>query len=123
MRVKPSVLQSAAQALGISGVGIILYQFAIYPWLSGKIGIVKLQHRAGYLVVAIYLILPNAAFLSWNESSLLVVSVVLLVLLECSTSAVSENTLKDLPTSVAGKSDLDVGISPPGLPWRSGQIA
>lgn len=82
-----------AQALGISGVGIIVYQFAVYPWLTDKIGISILQHRAGVLVVAIFLVMPNATYLSWNEASLLVVSVVLLVLWECGNSAVSVNTL------------------------------
>lgn len=94
----------------------MLYQFAVYPWLSGKIGIVALQHGAGCLVAATYLMIPNAAYLSWNEGSLLVVSVVLLALLECCNSAVGDNTPYDTLASVSGKSGFDVGISTPGLP-------
>ncbi|CAM9917810.1 unnamed protein product [Sphacelaria rigidula] len=74
-------------ALAISGIGVFVYQFLVYPYLMEKIGIVKLQHGAGISTSLLYLAMPNVKFLSWNYPSLLVVSFVLLASIECTNSA------------------------------------
>lgn len=77
------------QTLGISGFGIIFYQFGVYPWLTDKMGIATLQRACGILSVVLYLVMPNVKHLAWDTSSLMVISVILLALLECANTAVT----------------------------------
>lgn len=79
--------------LGISGIGIVLFEFGVYPWFVDRIGIVELQRWSGIISVALYLALPNVKYLSWNVTSLLVVQIIMLAILECANTAVSARSL------------------------------
>lgn len=70
-----------------------IFQLFVYNWLVKKIGIVKMQTRASYLVILMYLALPNVKYMSWNDSSLRVVSVVVMTILLSCSSAVSTTGL------------------------------
>lgn len=78
-----------AQVLGISGIGIVLFEFGAYPWIVDRIGIVAMQRWSGIISIGLYLALPNVKYLSWNITSLLVIQIIMLAILECANTAVS----------------------------------
>lgn len=68
----------------------MLYQFAIYPRLAQAMSIVLLQNGAVIVCIILYPVMPNVKWLSWDESSLLVVSVLVLILVQSASAGVSE---------------------------------
>ncbi|CAM9211125.1 unnamed protein product, partial [Sphacelaria rigidula] len=95
------------KVLACTGVGMTIFQLFVYNWLVKKIGIVKMQTRASYLVILMYLALPNVKYMSWNDSSLRVVSVVVMTILLSCSSAISVGmalaSTSPVPPHVRGK--------------------
>lgn len=65
-----------------------VYLFCVYPWLVSKVGILNMVHACGALSPLLFMAVPSISYLSWNKSSKLIVSSVLVTMIGCSTSAV-----------------------------------
>lgn len=77
-----------AQVLGWTGVGMLLFQFALYPALCRGLGIVRLVRLSGVIAVLVILIIPDIQHTSWSERNSYVVGVTLVVLFQSCTSVV-----------------------------------
>lgn len=67
-------LSTPVQVLLVTGIVLAICTLGIFPRLIKMMGIVTWQRIGCLLGVPIFLAVPNAKFLSWNESSLFVVS-------------------------------------------------
>eukprot|EP00904_Undaria_pinnatifida_P010345 jgi/Undpi1/6440/HiC_scaffold_20.g08921.m1 len=77
------------KVLGWAGVGMLLFQFALYPALCRTLGIVRLVRLSGAIAVVLYLVTPDIQHTSWSERNSYVVGVAFVVLLH-SFSSVAE---------------------------------
>lgn len=82
-----------AQVLGWAGVGVMLFQFALYPALCRTLGIVRLVRLAGVVAVLALLIAPDIQHTSWSERNSYVVGVTLVVLIQSCASVVRSTEL------------------------------
>eukprot|EP00752_Nemacystus_decipiens_P005353 g4854.t1 len=76
--------EQIGKVLGLTGIILVVLQLGLFPPLIKYVGIVKWQRAGCLLAVPIFLAVPNARFLSWNESSLFAVNVVNNILINCS---------------------------------------
>lgn len=96
------------QVLATAGVGIIFYQFFVYPRLVPVVGLVRLQ-RVGLIVTIVGVFaLPNLTYLPWNYGALYALSAIILTLLLCGYSMVSGSTI---PSRNLSKSTVPLGLA------------
>lgn len=77
-----------SQVLGWTGVGMLLFQFALYPAFCRGLGIVPLVRLSGVIAVLVILITPDIQHTSWSERNSYVVGVTLVVVFQSCTSVV-----------------------------------
>lgn len=109
MFTRPSI----AQAMGIAGMGIVAFQFGVYPRLVKMIGLVPFQRGAGVANVLLFAAVPNATYLDWNDTSLLVVLIILLCLVECTAAVVSNvGNISLVPLGFACDNQVESSLLP-----------
>ena len=92
-----SVAPSVFQVLGLTGIILAVMQLGVFPPLIKFVGIVNWQRAGCLLGVPVFLAVPNARFLSWNESSLFAVNVLTNLLAFCSISSVRRSPEEGSP--------------------------
>lgn len=72
--------RACTQTLSSCGVGVLVFQLLVYPWLSKRIGVTRSQRWACLLSMPVFLAFPSLSLLRDSEAALVAASLVLLFL-------------------------------------------
>eukprot|EP00752_Nemacystus_decipiens_P011395 g10122.t1 len=79
------------EALSVCGIGMLIFQLLVYPWLSKRMGVTRSQRYACLLSMPVFLAFPSLSLLRDSEAALVAASLVLLFLANVVSNAVFIN--------------------------------
>ncbi|CAM9164870.1 unnamed protein product, partial [Hapterophycus canaliculatus] len=100
-------LPKVGKVLGWTGIGLMLFQFIVYPSLCRTIGIIWLLRGSSVLAAAIFVFIPDIQRANWGESGSYVVGVTVATVIGCCTSvaetAINLASANAVPVTLRGK--------------------
>lgn len=78
------------QVLSVCGIGMLVFQLLVYPWLSKRIGVTRSQRYACLLSMPVFLAFPSLSLLRDSGAALVAASLVLLILVNIVSNVVGD---------------------------------